>query len=111
MCSDLSPERSQSAHPLGGVREAGAYLALVSGLLRQAGVKTGETLVAASDEAVWIENLCQSLGIPQVIDVFYTTQYMFFYELEFHTQTSLAEPKAQVIAILVLGKTILWVHL
>lgn len=76
-CALVYPQNSPSQRTRwAGVREAGDCLALVSGLVRQAGVKTGETLVAVSDGAVWIEHLCQSLGIPQVIDVFHASQYL-----------------------------------
>ncbi len=76
-CALVYPQNSPSQRTRwAGVKEAGDCLPLISGLLRQAEVKTSDTLIAVSDGAVWIENLCQSLGIPQVIDVFHATQYL-----------------------------------
>jgi hypothetical protein len=76
-CALVYPHNSPSQRTRwAGVKEAGDCLAVISGLLRQAEVKTSDTLIAVSDGAVWIENLCQSLDIPQVIDVFHATQYL-----------------------------------
>jgi hypothetical protein len=48
----------------------------LSGLLRQAGVTGQDSLIGVSDGAIWIEQLYQTLGIPQIIDVFHATQYL-----------------------------------
>jgi len=61
---------------LAGVMSADQLLPRVSGLLRQAGVRTQDSLIGVSDGAVWIEQLYQTLGIPQIIDVFHATQYL-----------------------------------
>ena len=45
------------------------------GLLRAAGVQGQDEVVGVSG-AVWIEQLYQTLGIPQVIDVFHASQYL-----------------------------------
>lgn len=47
-----------------GVKEAGDYLPLISGLLRQAEVKTADTLIAVSDGAVWIKISANRWGFP-----------------------------------------------
>lgn len=51
-------------------------LALTAGLLRAGGVRVNDNLVAVTDGALWLEGLCQTLGVPQVIDVFHAVQYL-----------------------------------
>jgi len=61
---------------LAGVMTSEELLPRVAGLLRAAGVRAGDVLIGVSDGAVWIEQLYETLGIPQVIDVFHSSQYL-----------------------------------
>jgi hypothetical protein len=48
----------------------------LSGLLRESGVRVQDCLIGVSDGAIWIEQLYETLGIPQIIDVFHSSQYL-----------------------------------
>lgn len=51
-------------------------LPLACGLVRAAGTRANDTVVAVTDGARWLEGLCSSLGVPQVIDVFHACEYL-----------------------------------
>ena len=57
--------------------EAGEFLPLIAGLMREAGVRANDELVVVSDGASWIEGMCQRLGATaQVIDVYHACEYL-----------------------------------
>lgn len=58
-----------------GVIKAKDFVNIIVGLLRQAGVRQQDQLVALSDGAVWIADLLELLGISQILDVFHAAQY------------------------------------
>lgn len=73
----ISPANSPSQRlMLAGVYSPSELLPLVSGLLREAGVRLEDRLIGLSDGAIWIEHLFAALGIQQVIDVYHTTLYL-----------------------------------
>lgn len=56
---------------------AGEFLPLCSGLLRQAGVRLQDTLVAVTDGAPWLASLCETLGVSQhILDVYHSSSYL-----------------------------------
>ena len=71
------PQQAPGARTrMAGVMKPEQLLPQLSGLLRAAGVQRQDEVVGVSDGAVWIEQLYQTLGIPQVIDVFHASQYL-----------------------------------
>jgi len=71
------PQRAPGARTrMAGVMKPEQLLPQLSGLLRAAGVQRQDEVIGVSDGAVWIEQLYQTLGIPQVIDVFHASQYL-----------------------------------
>jgi hypothetical protein len=60
---------------LAGVYQPAQLEALLSGLLRVAGVRAEDRLIGVSDGAIWIEQLFQTLGVEQVIDVYHALEY------------------------------------
>lgn len=60
---------------LAGVYQPAQLEALLSGLLRAAGVRAEDRLIGVSDGAIWIEHLFQTLGVEQVIDVYHALEY------------------------------------
>lgn len=56
---------------------AGEFLPLCSGLLRQAGVRLQDTLVAVTDGAPWLASLCETMGVHQhILDVYHSSSYL-----------------------------------
>ena len=60
---------------LAGVYQPVQLEALLSGLLRAAGVRTADRLIGVSDGAIWIEQLFQTMGVEQVVDVYHALEY------------------------------------
>jgi hypothetical protein len=60
---------------LAGVYQPARLEELLSGLLRAAGVRATDRLIGVSDGAIWIEQLFQTLGVEQVIDVYHALEY------------------------------------
>jgi hypothetical protein len=58
-----------------GIVKAKDFVDVVAGLLRQAGVRQSDQLIALSDGAVWIADLLELLGILQILDVFHAAEY------------------------------------
>lgn len=58
-----------------GVVKAKDFVNIVAGLLRQAGVRQQDHLIALSDGATWIADLLELLGILQILDVFHAAGY------------------------------------
>jgi hypothetical protein len=57
--------------------EAEAFLPLLAGLLREAGVGLNDAVVVVSDGASWIAGMCERLGVTaQVIDVYHACEYL-----------------------------------
>lgn len=62
---------------LASVCPASAFLPLCSGLLRHAGVRIQDTLVAVTDGAPWLASLCEVLGVTQhILDVYHSSAYL-----------------------------------
>ena len=55
---------------------AEALLALVAGLLNQAGVTPADTLLGLADGALWIDNIFCHLDAVRITDVYHATQYL-----------------------------------
>ena len=55
---------------------AEAFLALVAGLLNQAGVTAADTLLGLADGALWIDNIFCHLDAVRITDVYHATQYL-----------------------------------
>lgn len=58
-----------------GIVKAKDFVNVVAGLLRQAGVRQVDQIIALSDGAVWIADLLELLGILQILDVFHAAEY------------------------------------
>jgi hypothetical protein len=58
------------------VCEAKDFTLLLAGLLREVGVRDKDELIGVSDGAVWIQQLYDTLGIEQIIDVYYSRSYL-----------------------------------
>jgi hypothetical protein len=58
-----------------GVIKAKDFVNVIAGLLRQAGVRQQDHLIALSDGAIWIADLLELLGILQILDVFHAAEY------------------------------------
>lgn len=62
---------------IASVCTAGEFLPLCSGLLRQAGVRLQDTVVAVTDGAPWLALLCETLGVSQhILDVYHSSSYL-----------------------------------
>lgn len=62
---------------IAAVCEAKRFLPMISGLLRQAGVRLQDRLVAVTDGAPWIAGICETLGVDQhVLDVYHSGAYL-----------------------------------
>ncbi len=73
----LYPQASPSNRTmLAEVVEANELLPLVSGLLRRAGVRSGDTLVGLGDGAAWVENIFDTLGAVRITDVYHSAEYL-----------------------------------
>jgi hypothetical protein len=58
-----------------GVIKAQVFRDVIAGLLRQAGVRQQDEIIAVSDGAVWIADLLEEQGILQILDVFHAAEY------------------------------------
>jgi len=62
---------------LASVCTASEFLPLCSGLLRHAGLRLQDTLVAVTDGALWLAFLCEVLGVSQhILDVYHSSMYL-----------------------------------
>lgn len=72
----IYPMRSPSQRTrVASLLKAKDFVDVTAGLLRQAGVRQQDQLIAVSDGATWIADLLKVLGISQILDVFHAAQY------------------------------------
>lgn len=70
-------EAPQTRTRVASVCTASEFLPLCSGLLRHAGVRVQDTLVAVTDGAPWLASLCEVLGVSQhILDVYHSSAYL-----------------------------------
>jgi hypothetical protein len=70
-----SVNRPSERTRVAGVIKAKDFVNIVAGLLRQAGVRQQDQIVALSDGATWIADLLELLGVLQILDVFHAAEY------------------------------------
>ncbi len=73
----LYPQESPAErYMIADLVQAKKFLPLMSGLLRAAGVRQNDTLLAVSDGAPWLAEHFATLGIFQIIDVYHSASYL-----------------------------------